>query len=230
MAKRKPEAGPERIAAPLLPLAVPVDSLVEDPANARIHGERNLEAIRSSLARFGQRVPIVVQRQGMIVRAGNARLRVARELGWKTIAAVVVDEPAIDAVAYAIADNRTAELSEWDDAALARILDELRNANSETFSLEDVGYSSEKLNEMLEHLAQAIASPDDPNAEWKGMPEFEQEDQTAWKRLIVNFKNTEDLQAFAKLVEQSITERTRSIWYPTADIGHFAGKQYVDGS
>lgn len=110
------------IAEPLRPLAVAVDTLVLDPANVRLHNARNLETIKGSLQRFGFRQPVVVQRQGMVVRAGNARVTVARELGWSHVPAVIVDEQDVEATAYAIADNRTAELAEWDDAALADLL------------------------------------------------------------------------------------------------------------
>ena len=58
------------------------------------------------------------------------------------------------------------------------------------------------------------AAANDPAAEWGGMPEFAQEDQLGWKQLIVHFEGPEALQAFARLVEQSITEQTRWIWYP----------------
>jgi len=114
--------GMDYIAAPLRVLAVPLDSVVLDPANVRRHPERNLEAIRGSLARFGQRAPIVVQRQGMVVRAGNGRVEAARTLGWTHIAAVVVDEGDVEATAFALADNRSAELAAWDEAALHELV------------------------------------------------------------------------------------------------------------
>lgn len=139
----------DHIADQLRGLAIPVKDLTLDPANARKHSERNLQAITQSLKRFGQRQPIVVQKQGMIVRAGNGRVMAAKELGWEHVAAVVVDEANIDAVAYAIADNRTAELAEWDDTALAAVLDELRNADM----LDDVGYSSKELDRLLDDIA-----------------------------------------------------------------------------
>jgi len=87
-------------------LAIEIETLNPDPSNARRHDERNLQAVKASLEKFGQRQPIVVQKQGMIVRAGNARLECARALGWSHIAAVIVDEDDISAVSYAIADNR----------------------------------------------------------------------------------------------------------------------------
>src|SRR5690606_4884494 len=99
----------------LQPFAVRIDSLTLDPANARIHDARNLEAIKASLARFGQRTPLVVQKQGMVVRKGNGTLMAAKALNWQTIAAIVVDESDVAATAYAIADNRTSDLSRNDD-------------------------------------------------------------------------------------------------------------------
>lgn len=106
-------------------LAVNVADLTPDPRNARKHSERNLQAIESSLVRFKFREPIVVQREGMVVRAGNGRLEVSRRLGWSHVPAIIVDEADVEATAFAIADNRTAELAEWDWATLATQLREL---------------------------------------------------------------------------------------------------------
>lgn len=106
-------------------LAVPIDSLHPDPANARKHGPRNIDAIKASLAKFGQRKPIVVQRDGMTVRAGNGTLEAAKALGWAEIAAIVVDDDDATAVQFAIADNRTAELAEWNADVLGTLLDQM---------------------------------------------------------------------------------------------------------
>jgi ParB-like chromosome segregation protein Spo0J len=106
-------------------LAVPIAELVPDPANARRHDEQNLAAIRGSLRQFGQRAPVVVQQEGMIVRAGNGRLTAATQLGWTHVAAIVVAEDNVAAVAFAITDNRTAELADWDTDTLDRLLREI---------------------------------------------------------------------------------------------------------
>lgn len=111
-----------RIHESLQSLAVSIADLQPDPANARKHGDLNLAAIRGSLAQFGQRRPVVVQRQGMIVRAGNGLLAAARQLGWTHVAALVVDEDDVSAVSFGIADNRTAELAEWDRTTLEKLL------------------------------------------------------------------------------------------------------------
>ena len=93
---------------------VSIDSLQFDPANVRKHGEKNLAAIKSSLARFGQQKPIVVDANG-VCRAGNGTLAAAKALGWKEVAIVRSPLAGAEATAYAIADNRTSELAEWDD-------------------------------------------------------------------------------------------------------------------
>ena len=134
MPRGTPPTPPESVQYPyiveaLRHLAVPLDSLTLDPGNTRLHDERNLAEIRASLAAFGQDQPLVVQRQGMIVRKGNGRLQAARVLGWTHIAAVVVDEGDVRAVARSIADNRSAELGRWDVPLLIRSLDNLAAAD-----------------------------------------------------------------------------------------------------
>jgi len=71
---------------------------------------------------------------------------------------------------------------------------------------------------------------DPRSVEWKGMPEFIQEDLTPWHTIYVHFTGPGDMAAFAKLVEQNITQYTRQIWYPKAEIGHFINKRYKDES
>lgn len=105
---------------------VPTTSLVLDAGNARKHGARNLDAIKESLSRFGQRRALVVM-SDMTVIAGNGTLTAARALGWESIAITVVpdDWTAEQAKAYALADNRTAELATWDEVVLEASLGEL---------------------------------------------------------------------------------------------------------
>lgn len=131
---------------------LPLASFNIDPANARKHDRRNIDAIKASLIRFGQRQPIVVQKEGMVVRAGNARVIAAREMGWTDLVCVIIDENATEAMAYAIADNRTAELAEWDDEVLTETLKSLRDVG---VALDEVGWSDEE----LEALLRAQADP-----------------------------------------------------------------------
>lgn len=128
---------------------VPLDSISPDPANVRRHSSENIAAIKASLRRFGQQKPIVVDRNN-IIRAGNGSYQAARELGWSSMDVLVTDLSGPDAIAYAIADNRTAELAEWDLAAL----------KAEFNSLDDLlrdatGFSDESLEALLKAAGEA---------------------------------------------------------------------------
>jgi hypothetical protein len=109
------------IAEALRPLAVPIDDLHEDPANARVG--HDLDRIAASLKAYGQRKPIIANRlQDGKIEAGNGTWRAAKtKLGWTHIAVVFVDDDPATAAAYGVADNRTAELSRWDKDALREI-------------------------------------------------------------------------------------------------------------
>jgi len=52
---------------------------------------------------------------------------------------------------------------------------------------------------------------------WGGMPEFNQNANEPHKKIYMSFRNEEDYQAFAALIGQNLTEKTKSIWYPKLD-------------
>src|SRR5579871_27395 len=104
-------------------MLVPIHELDEDPDNARIHPDDNLEAIRLSYHTFGQVKPVVGwwrppapedERARLMVIAGNGSLRAAIALGWTHLAVSVFEGTLIDARAFALADNRAPELARWD--------------------------------------------------------------------------------------------------------------------
>ena len=115
-----------------------------DPSNVRKHSRRNLDAIKASLRKFGQQKPIVVDAKG-IVLAGNGTLTAAKELGWTEIQIVRTELAGVEATAFAIADNRTAELAEWEEDKLNAVLKSLQD---EGVDLLDLGYSPEDLAKM----------------------------------------------------------------------------------
>ena len=127
-----PGADLSHIQEALRPLAVPLRELTLDPENANTHPVRNLEAIANSLKMFGQDQPLVVQKNGLIIRKGNGRAMAAmQKLGWEYMAAVIVDEDRLKAIQRSLADNRTSELSIWDDSRLTQLLQEQYELNPE---------------------------------------------------------------------------------------------------
>jgi ParB-like chromosome segregation protein Spo0J len=117
-------------------LRIPIDKLHADPANARRHPQRNLDALMASLMRFGQQKPLVIDSNN-IVRAGNGTLAAAKALGWKDLTCVRSDLPVTELSAYAVADNRTAELAEWDPDALGAALEGLDDAGLKNLAFDD---------------------------------------------------------------------------------------------
>lgn len=122
----------------------PVDSLELDPQNARKHGEIDITAIANSLTEFGQQTPIVITESGRVVK-GNGTLMAAMKLGWKQVEVRVTKLTGSKLKAYAIADNRTAELSEWDNEMLLASLQEIDVDGL----LASAGFSDAELDELL---------------------------------------------------------------------------------
>ena len=121
-----------------------------DPKNARAHDERNLAAIAESLARFGQQKPIVVATDGTVL-AGNGTLAAAKHLGWERIAAITTDLDGAEARGYAIADNRTAELAEWD---MVRLCEELQALPPDVF--QTLGFDEKEMRRIVHDAEEAI--------------------------------------------------------------------------
>lgn len=114
MARRQPEAG-----TPTSPVRnVALDTLLLDPANARRHNRRNVDAIAASLRRFGQNGPLIVDEYNVIV-VGNGTYMAMLQEGWERGDVITFTGTPAEARAFAITHNRVAELSSWDNDALA---------------------------------------------------------------------------------------------------------------
>lgn len=128
----------------LASLAVPIDELELLPGNPR---KGDVDAVAGSLDRFGQRKPIVARRGDRTVIAGNHTLQAARRLGWSEIAVVWVDDDDAHAKAFALADNRTAELGGYDDDALLTLIEEVRAADAAL--LESAGWDEQSVLDLI---------------------------------------------------------------------------------
>jgi hypothetical protein len=116
-----------------------ISDLIKDPSNVRLHSKKNIMAIKGSLAKFGQVKPIVINKDKIVI-AGNGTLEAAIDLGWTDINVVISELDGINQTAYAIADNRTAELAEWDSDALGLTLKALQD---EEYDLTSIGFDED---------------------------------------------------------------------------------------
>lgn len=148
------------IVSGLEPLAADIDALQLLPGNPR---RGDVAAVARSLDTFGQRKPIVALRDGTVI-AGNHTLQAAQSLGWEKIAVVWVDDDDATAKAFALADNRTAELGDYDDQALADLIAAVAEADADLLAAS--GWTSDDLTELLatlepEQLPTVLTDPDD---------------------------------------------------------------------
>ena len=144
------------ISESLRPLAVPIDSLHEDPANARVG--HDVARIAASLKAYGQRKPIVANRlQDGKIEAGNGTYRGAKSLGWSHIAVVFVDDDPATAAAFGIADNRVGEFSRWDEDVLREI--------SSTIGDLFTGFEPAELDDLVGVSAATEPTIEDPGGE-----------------------------------------------------------------
>lgn len=122
-----------------------------------------------------------------------------------------LDDPHGAARRLAYRDNLSSHFSFGLDAA--QVMADIEAG----FDFEAIDVGLADLGEVLEKTANALLGPtdpaNDPNAEWQGMPEFENEPKAA-RTLYIHFAQDEDVIAFAELIGQQITDKTKSLWYP----------------
>lgn len=103
--------------------------------NPRIN-DGAVDAVAASIKEFGFKNPIVIDNCNVII-AGHTRLKAAKKLGLKTVPIIRADDlTEQQAQAFRLADNKTAELAEWDFDSLEQELDEL----SQDFDMSEFGF------------------------------------------------------------------------------------------
>lgn len=124
---------------------IPVKDLREWERNPRKH---DVDRLVKSIKAFGFRAPLVVNEtpKGYVVEAGHGRLKAAKMLGMKTLPCVVVSDDEKTAMAYAIADNRQQELTEWQLPDLKDLLQELDDG---WVNMEAIGYTEKELEDLM---------------------------------------------------------------------------------
>jgi site-specific DNA-methyltransferase (adenine-specific) len=134
-----------------------ITELKLDPNNARKHDETNLDAIAGSLTQFGQRKPIVISKDNTVV-AGNGTVTAAQKLGWQEIDVVRIPaEWDADRIkAFALADNRSAELAAWDVKVLNAQLMELVELD---FDIQEIGFEMPQVLELETQEEEELPEP-----------------------------------------------------------------------
>ena len=136
----------------LLPLLYPIDRLTPMPGNPR---RGDVDAVATSYQKFGQRKPIVAKADGTVI-AGNHQTKAAIELGWSHIAVVFVNDDDKTAKAYALADNKTGDLGDYDTVALGELI---RDLQDEPELLAATAFSDGEVSKLLAQFDEPDTSP-----------------------------------------------------------------------
>ena len=147
--------------SPLSVAYVPLARVRPDPGNARRHSEKQIRQIARSIETFGFNVPILVDGGGNVV-AGHGRLAAARRLGRSEIPTIRLEHlTEAQKRAFMIADNRLAEVAEWDDRRLGGELEALAGVELD-FDLEAIGFETDEIDLRIESLNAAERCNDEP--------------------------------------------------------------------
>jgi DNA modification methylase len=128
------------------------------PGNPR-RNDHAVAAVAASIQEFGFRQPLVIDEEGVLV-VGSTRLKAALRLGLKVVPVhVAVGLTPAQLRAYRIADNRTAEIADWDGGLLATELAELKALD---FDLDLLGFPAAELQQWLEvEPCSGLTDPDE---------------------------------------------------------------------
>lgn len=136
----------------------PVASLVPAARNARTHSPEQVDQIVASIKEWGWTVPVLIDEQGCLI-AGHGRVLAAKKLGLEQIPVIVAaDWTEAQKRAYALADNKLALNSGWDESLLKIELGELKALN---FDLAPIGFSPDELGGIFADKTAGLTDPDD---------------------------------------------------------------------
>lgn len=186
---------------------MPADQFLANPANPRRHPNTQRDALRGSFDALGIIAPVLINVRTGFMIDGHARVEECLSKDDQMLIPFIEVDLSEDEEALALASfDWITQMATYDRAALDDLLREIDTDNV-------------ALQSLLSGLAQDHGLVDliDPRDEWVGMPEFEQESIKHFHEIRVVFLKESDMNAFAVLVDQTITDKTTSIFYPKKD-------------
>lgn len=120
---------------------IDIDKITPYENNAKKHQRLDIDAIKKSIQEFGMNDPIGVWSDKNIIVEGHGRLLALKELGYQKVPCIRLDQLTDEQrKAYALAHNKTAELSEWDFDKLKEELENLNDIDMSQFGFEYFGF------------------------------------------------------------------------------------------
>jgi len=221
-----------------------IADLIQSGHNPRTHSEGQVAQIAASIAEFGFTNPVLIDERNTIIAGEGRVRAAKKAKMTTVPCVVLTGLTDAQKAAYVIADNKLALNAGWDEETLQAEFDRLAELdydfNLTGFSEVEIAALLENLGDIetdQEALAievratesectgveeQAIAvtaprpeatQPETPNP-WQGMPDFNQPEGGPFRTIKVHCKDQAAVNAFAKLIGQRLTDKTKWVWYP----------------
>ena len=176
--------------------------------NPRQITKKQYNDLKESIVSFGLVDPIIINKNGNIVIGGHQRLKICKELKYKDVDCVVLELNKEQERELNIRLNKSG--GEWDMDILANEFD-IEELKEWGFKDIEFGFNIDKINH---------------DKEWEGMPEFKQDDKMPLRQIIISFDSQDDIKNFSELLNQNITDKTKSLWYPKKEKNVLKDKGY----
>jgi hypothetical protein len=191
---------------------VAIESLKVNPKNPNTHNEDQIILLSKILKTQGWRSPIVVSNLSGFIVKGHGRLEAAKLAGFSQVPVDYQDyETEEMEISDLIADNRIAELSDFDNRILKDLIEQLDTGAND---LDLTGFDSPNLDMLMSQFHQDTV---DEAGEYTDMPVYDQQDGV-YRKIVVSFENEQGVKDFKqKLGASKITDKTLSMWHPWKD-------------
>jgi hypothetical protein len=212
---------------------VALDELRPHPDNPKAH---DVEELRASIDRFDFTEPhLVDERTGLLISGHGRRevLLLLRDEGADPPDGVLSASTAngawsvpvvrgwssrddAEAKAYLAAANQLTTRGGWDDRGLLTLLNDL-SAGPGLVGTGFGGEDVERLTRLIDAIDWEAGEGTNPYDEWRGMPDYESTDRTAFRAILVNFASAADVTRFEEALGVSLPSKDRSMWYPAKE-------------
>ena len=203
---------------------VDINLIKPHPKNYKKHPQDQLEHICKSIRENGIYRNILIANDNIIL-AGHGVYEACKRMGFTKVPTLKINLNSSDpkAMKLLVSDNEIGHLAEIDQISLSETLKSIMDNNT----LLGTGYDEMMLSNLLFTTRPESEIKDfDAAAEWVGMPDYEP--STLPKKIIVSFKNDQDREAFGKILNIPLTEKTKSVWYPHKEQDDTKNVEFTD--
>lgn len=212
---------------------VSIDDLVPFQGELKSLSKENYERLKKEIIETGFAFPFHVWRDASVnkiyIIGGHQRLRALKQMRDEGFTIPKVPANFIKAKSYKEAKRRVLQdVSQYGHVERQGLYEFMHEAEIDvddllpSFSIPEI-----EMNLNLFKMEFFLESKQiDPQEEWQGMPEFNQEDKTSYRHVVIHFKSEEDASNFFKLIGHKDTGKTRSLWFPFQENMDTESKRY----